>query len=73
MLYLTIYLLGFVIAIAVMRDPWPVRIGTALAWPLGPLAFLIVISVLLVASVVLWPVLILGSAALLGVLAWLTL
>jgi hypothetical protein len=73
MLYLTTYLLGFVIAIAVMRDPWPVRIGTALAWPLGPLAFLIVISVLLVASVVLWPVLILGSAALLGVLAWLTL
>ncbi len=73
MLYLTIYLVGFIIAMAVMRDSWPVRIGTALAWPLGPLAFLIVISVLLVASAILWPVLILGSAALLGVLAWLTL
>jgi len=73
MLYLTIYLVGFAIAMAVMRDSWPVRIGTAAVWPLGPLAFLIVISILLVASAILWPVLILGGAALLGVLIWLTL
>jgi hypothetical protein len=70
---LALYLTGVVIALAVMRDPWPVRIGTAMVWPLGPLAFAVVISVLLVASAILWPVLILGSAVLLGVLAWLTL
>jgi hypothetical protein len=73
MVLLSIYLSGLVIALAVMRDPWPARIGTALVWPLGPMAFVVVISILLVASAILWPVLILGSAALLGLLAWLTL
>ena len=73
MLFFTTYLIGLVVALAVMRDPWPARIGIALVWPLGPLALLVVISILLVASAILWPVLILGSAALLGVLAWLTL
>jgi hypothetical protein len=73
MILLSIYLSGLVIALAVMRDPWPARIGTALVWPLGPIAFVVVISIMLVASAILWPVLILGSAALLGLLAWLTL
>jgi hypothetical protein len=73
MVWLSIYLTGVVIALSVMRDPWPVRLGTAMVWPLGPLAFLVVISILLIASAVLWPVLVLGGAALLGVLAWLTL
>ena len=73
MVLLSIYLSGLVIALAVMRDPWPARIGTALVWPLGPIAFVVVILILLVASAMLWPVLILGGAALLGLLAWLTL
>jgi hypothetical protein len=73
MVWLSIYLTGLVIALAVMRDPWPERIGTALVWPLGPIAFVVVISIMLLASAVLWPVLILGGAAVLGLLAWLTL
>jgi hypothetical protein len=73
MVLLSIYLSGLVIALAAMRDPWPARIGTAVVWPLGPIAFVVVISILLVASAILWPVLILGSAALLGLLAWMTL
>jgi hypothetical protein len=73
MVLLSIYFVGLIIALAVMRDPWPERIGTAVVWPLGPLAFAVVIAVLLVASAVLWPALILGSLALLGGLAWLTL
>jgi hypothetical protein len=73
MVLLSIYLFGLIIALAVMRDPWPVRIGTAAVWPLGPLAFAAVIVILIVASAILWPVLILGSLALLGLLAWLTL
>jgi hypothetical protein len=40
---------------------------------LGPIAFVVVISIMLLASAVLWPVLILGGAALLGLLAWLAL
>jgi hypothetical protein len=73
MVLLAIYLAVLVIALAVMRDPWPVRIATAMVWPLGPLAFVVVISILLVAAAILWPALVLGGAALLGVLAWLTL
>jgi hypothetical protein len=73
MVLLSIYLFGLIIALAVMQDPWPVRIATALVWPLGPLAFVVVISILFVASAILWPMLVLGGAALLGVLAWLTL
>jgi hypothetical protein len=73
MVWFSIYLTGLVIALAVMRDPWPERIGTALVWPLGPIAFVVVVSIMLLASAVLWPALILGGAALLGLLAWLTL
>ena len=73
MVLLSIYLVGLIIALAVMRDPWPERMATAVVWPLGPLAFAVVIAILLVASAILWPVLILGSLALLGGLAWLTL
>lgn len=70
MIYLGIYLSGIVIALAVMRDPWPARVGTALVWPLGPAAFVVVVSILLVASVILWPLLMLPAFALLGGFAW---
>jgi hypothetical protein len=65
-----LYLTGVVVALAVMRDPWPVRLGTALVWPLGPIAFAVVLAVLLAASVVLWPLPVLGAAAVLGALGW---
>jgi hypothetical protein len=70
MIYLGIYLSGVVIALAVMRDPWPVRVGTALVWPLGPIAFVVVTSILLVASVILWPLLLVPVLALLGGFGW---
>jgi hypothetical protein len=70
MLYVTIYLAGVAIALGVMRDPWPARIGTALVWPLGPIAFVIVVSMLLVAAAILWPVPVLAAAALLGAAIW---
>jgi hypothetical protein len=68
--YVTVYLAGIVIALAVMRDPWPARLGTALVWPLGPLAFVVVVSILLVASAILWPLPVLTGTALLGALGW---
>ena len=68
-----IYALGIITALAVMRDPWPARIGTALAWPLGPLAFLVVVTILLLAAVILWPLPLLGGAVLLAALLWLAL
>jgi hypothetical protein len=62
-LVLTVYLIGVVLALMVMRDPIPVRVATALVWPLGPLAFVVVVSILLVTVVLLWPVPVLGLAA----------
>jgi hypothetical protein len=69
---LLVYVLGIVIGLTVMRDPWPARLVTALVWPLGPIAFVIVVAVMLVTAAILWPVLILGSAAVLGAVIYLT-
>ena len=70
MVFAAAYLVGVLIALVVMRDPWPRRIATALVWPLGPVAFVVVIIVLLAASVVLWPVRVVTTAALAGALGW---
>jgi hypothetical protein len=68
---LVLYVIGVTIGLMIMRDPWPARIGTALVWPLGPIAFVLVVSLLLVVSAVLWPIPILGAAALASALIWL--
>jgi hypothetical protein len=70
LLLLIVYLAGVAIGVAVMRDPWPTRIGTALAWPLGPAAFLIVVSILVLAAFVLWPLRMLAMAAAVGALVY---
>ena len=66
--FLVIYLVGVVIGLAVMRDRWPARVATSMVWPLGPIAFVVVVSILLVTAAILWPIPVLGTAALLGVL-----
>ncbi len=71
--YLMIYVAGVALGLAVMRDPWPSRLLTALVWPLGPVAFVIVSSILIIAAAVLWPMQILGSVAIFGAIAWLLL
>jgi hypothetical protein len=65
-----LYGLGVVVGLAVMRDPWPARLGTALVWPLGPIAFVVVVSILLVSAVILWPLLLLPFVASVAALAW---
>ncbi len=63
------YLAGAVVALAATDDRWPVRVALALCWPVGPLAFVAVVTVLLAVAAVLWPWL--GAAAvLLGGAAW---
>jgi hypothetical protein len=62
-LVLAVYLTGVVLALMVMRDPLPARVATALVWPLGPAAFVVVVSILLVTLVILWPAPVLGLAA----------
>jgi hypothetical protein len=56
-----------------MRDPWLTRVRTALVWPLGPIALLLVVLVLAVAAAILWPIPILGAVAALAAMAWLVL
>jgi hypothetical protein len=70
MTFAVIYFIGVVIGLTVMREPWTARVGTALAWPLGPAAFIVVVAVLLVASLVVWPLPVLVLAAITAVLAW---
>ena len=53
---LLIYALG-VIAGLILTDAKPLpRVALALAWPVGPLAFGVVVSVLLLAALYLFPV-----------------
>jgi hypothetical protein len=69
--YLIIYLVGVTVGLAVMRDRWAARVVTALVWPLGPAAFVVVIAILAVMSAILWPVPVLAAAAIVGLFAWL--
>ena len=68
--FVIVYALGVALGLAVMRDPWPARVATALVWPLGPIAFVLVVTLLLVVAAILWPVLTLGSVAVIGGLLW---
>jgi hypothetical protein len=67
---LLIYAIGVLIGLAVMRDPWRSRLATALMWPLGPIAFVVVVTMMLTAAAIVWPLPVLGMAALLGALVW---
>jgi hypothetical protein len=57
-----VYIVGVVVGLIVMRDPWPARIIAALAWPLGVVAFAVVAGILSLAAVYLWPVPVLATA-----------
>ena len=73
MTYFLLYLAGVAMGLAVMRDPLPTRVLTALVWPLGPMAFVVVVSLLLIVATIVWPVTMLGLAAVFGGLVWLVL
>jgi L-ascorbate metabolism protein UlaG (beta-lactamase superfamily) len=51
-----IYVVGVVIALLTIDARGPARLGLALLWPLGPLAFLATVTILLLASLVAFPV-----------------
>jgi hypothetical protein len=67
---LYIYLAGVLVALAVMRDPWPARVTIALVWPLGPIAFVVVVAIMLVAAAILWPIPVLAGVAVIGMVFW---
>jgi hypothetical protein len=51
-LVVAIYLAGVVIGLALVDGRPAVRLGLALLWPLGPLAFVVTLAVLVGASLV---------------------
>ena len=55
MVALAVYAAGSVIALLRMDAHWPGRILPALLWPLGPLAFVLTVALLLSASLIAFP------------------
>jgi len=53
---LGVYLLGVAIGMIAIDARGLARVGLALLWPLGPLAFVITISILLLASLIAFPI-----------------
>jgi hypothetical protein len=66
----TIYVAGVIVGLLVMRDRWAARLLTAALWPLGLLALAVVTVTLVAASAYLWPVPVIGSAAVVGAIIW---
>jgi hypothetical protein len=69
--FLWLYVAGVAIGLAVMRDPPLPRLFTALVWPLGPAAFLVVVPALLVLATIAWPLRMLPVVAVVAILTWL--
>ncbi len=68
---LAVYLAGMIAGLLVMYEPFPTRVLMAAIWPVGPLAFAVVVTILIATALVVFPAIGLGvaAAALLGWLA----
>jgi hypothetical protein len=51
----SIYIGGVVVGLLRIDGPLPVKVGLALLWPVGPIAFVATIALLLAASLVAFP------------------
>jgi hypothetical protein len=65
-----IYGVGAVLALWRTDAGWPTRIALALLWPVGPVAFLITVAILLGASLIAFPVVAGLIAAVVAAAAW---
>ncbi len=65
-----IYLAGALIALWRTDARWPTRVALAALWPLGPLAFLITVAILVAASLIAFPLIAGGIAAIGAIAAW---
>jgi hypothetical protein len=61
---MVLYLVGAAVALWRTDASWPVRIALALVWPIGPVAFVLTVLLLLAASVIAFPIVgAIGAAA----------
>ncbi len=67
---LVVYVAGVLLALWRTDAGWPVRLALAILWPIGPLAFVLTVSLLLAASLVAFPTLAVGAAAILALVLW---
>jgi hypothetical protein len=67
----TAYVLGALVGLLRIDGSLPTKVGLALTWPLGLLAFLVTIGTLLGVAAVAFPVFGMAMIALLLMLAWL--
>jgi hypothetical protein len=65
-----IYVAGALIALWRTDARLPTRVAVAVLWPLGPLAFVITVAILLAASLIAFP-LVAGAIAIVAAAAWL--
>lgn len=65
-----VYVAGFIVGLVAVDEPLPGRVVVAAAWPLGPLACVVVVSILILALPVALPRAAAWLAAVV-VLAWL--
>lgn len=68
-----VYLAGVAAALWRTDAPWPGRAALALLWPVGPVAFVATVAVLLAASLIAFPIAGALAAAAGLLLAWWTL
>jgi len=65
-----LYAAGVIVAIWRTDAAWPTRLALAALWPLGPLAFLVTVGILLAASLIAFPVVAGLLAAAVGAATW---
>jgi hypothetical protein len=65
---LMLYLGGAAVALWRTDASWPLRVGVALLWPIGPVAFAVTVSLLLAASLIAFPLI--GAIVAGAALAW---
>ena len=68
---LLVYGVGVLVGLAATDARPAARVGLALLWPAGPVAFVVTLAVLAAASLIAFPVV--GVAVLAGAVAWLML
>ena len=66
----TIYAAGAIVAIWRTDAAWPTRLAVAVLWPLGPLAFLVTVSILIAASLIAFPLVTGAIAAAVAAAVW---
>jgi hypothetical protein len=66
----TIYAAGALVALWRTDAAWPTRVAVAALWPLGPLAFLVTVAILLGASLIAFPMVAGAIAVASAAVAW---